>query len=159
MTKELINIDYTEKTYDTSKWESWTEEQFREWRGESEDDIGIQIMLMNNRDFYLKITGIYFNEATEDMFFEFDTQNKLDRNIYIQFGSWRIEETVYDLSHVKPLYLEKHSEMRGFERVVKRTYLESWDDVAFEVTIVDAETNLNIRELVFHIKRRYIQVF
>ncbi|RHW30951.1 hypothetical protein D1B33_18115 [Lysinibacillus yapensis] len=159
MAKEIINIEYPTKTYDTSKMDSWTEEQWREWRGESEDDIGIQILLMNDDEFYLKIMGIYYNEASEDMFFEFNTQNKLDRNINIQFGSWIIEDTVYNLSHVKPHYMEKHSELRGFQRYVKRTYLESWDDVAIEVNILDAETNINIRELEFHIKKRFIQVF
>jgi len=49
--------------------DSWTKEQWRESVGEEKDYVGIQILLLNDSDFYLKITDIYFNEATEDRFF------------------------------------------------------------------------------------------
>jgi hypothetical protein len=93
------------------------------------------------------------------MFFGFDTQNKLDRDINIQFGRWEIDDSINNLSHEKPQYMEKCSVVRGFQRFVKRTYLESWDMITIEISILDAETNLSIRELEFQIKKRFIQVF
>ncbi|MFJ7732161.1 hypothetical protein ACIQXF_09740 [Lysinibacillus sp. NPDC097231] len=110
---------------------------------------------MNDNDFYLKIMGIYFNEATEEMFFSFDTQNKLNRNINIQLGQWRIDDSIYNLSHEKPQYLEKFSVVRGFQKYVKRTYLEEWDKTTIEIKIFDAETNIIIRELEFQINKHY----
>lgn len=53
------------------------------WR--RKDHYSIQLLLMNDSDFSLKISLIYFVEVTEEMFFNFDTQNKIDRNINIQF--------------------------------------------------------------------------
>ncbi|MCG7336140.1 hypothetical protein MHZ95_12785 [Sporosarcina sp. ACRSM] len=159
MTKEVVHLDFTMKTFDTSKMDMWSEEQWKEWRGDSEEDIGIKILLMNDHTLYLKIMEIYYDEATGDMFFGFDAQNKLDRAIHIQFGSWKIDESTNDLSHIKPQHLEKHSVVRGFQRFVKRTYLESWDSITIEINILDAETNENIRELEFQINKRLIQVF
>ncbi|MDM5232523.1 hypothetical protein [Lysinibacillus pakistanensis] len=92
MTNEIINVVLPMKTYDTTKMDSWTKEQWQEWGGEEKDHVGIQILLLNDNDFYLKIMGIYFDEATEEMFFSFDTQNKLNRNINIQFGQWKIDD-------------------------------------------------------------------
>ncbi|WP_399631039.1 hypothetical protein [Sporosarcina sp. SG10008] len=78
MTKENINVDFTMNTFDTSKMDMWTKEQWKEWVGDPEDNIGIQLLLINDTKFYLKVMGIYYNEETGDMFFGFDTQNKLD---------------------------------------------------------------------------------
>ena len=159
MTKEIIDVDFTMNTFDTSKMDMWTKEQWKEWVGEPEDNIGIQILLINDNKFYLKVMGIYYNEETGNMFFGFDTQNKLDRDINIQFGRWEIDESINDLSREKPQYMERCSVVRGFQRFVKRTHLESWDTITIEISILDAETNLSIREFKFQIKKRLIQVF
>jgi hypothetical protein len=55
----------------------------------------MQLLLINDSNFYLKITGIYFDEATEETTFNFDTQNKIDRNINIQFDQWQIDDIIY----------------------------------------------------------------
>jgi len=159
MTKEYINVDFTMNTFDTSKMDMWTKEQWKEWGGDPEDNIEIQLLLINDTKFYLKVMGIYYNEETGDMFFGFDTQNKLDRDINIQFGRWEIDESINDLSREKPQYMERCSVVRGFQRFVKRTHLESWDTITIEISILDAETNLSIREFKFQIKKRLIQVF
>jgi len=159
MTKEIINVDYTMNTYDTSKMDMWTKEQWQEWVGEPEDHKGIQILVINDNEFYLKIMGIYYDEEPGNMFFAFDTQNKLNRDIHIQFGRWEIDDSIYDLSHEDPQYMEKCSVVRGFQRFIKRTYLQSWDITTIEISILDAETNLSIREIEFQIKKRFIQVF
>lgn len=158
MTKEIINVVLPMKTYDTTKMDSWTKEQWREFVGEEKDHIGIQLLL-NDDDFYLKIMGIYFNETSEEMFFSFDAQNKLGQNINLQFCKWTIDESIYNLSQEKPQYLEKFSGVRGFQKCVKRTYLEEWDNTTIEIKILDAETNLNIRELEFQINKQFTQVF
>ncbi|MCK1998635.1 hypothetical protein MPH47_15630 [Psychrobacillus psychrodurans] len=159
MAKEIIKVDFTQETYDTSKMDTWTKEQWKTWVGEPEDHRGIQIPLINDNNFYLKIMGIYYDEETGNMFFGFDTQNKLERDINIQFSRWEIDESIYNLSHENPQYMEKHSVVRGFQKFVKRTHLESWDTITIEISILDAETNLSIRELEFIIKKRFIQVF
>ncbi|MFJ7826668.1 hypothetical protein [Psychrobacillus sp. NPDC096623] len=159
MAKEIINVDFIMKTYDTSKMDLWTKEQWKEWVGEPEDHTGIQILLINDNKLYLKVMLISFNEETGNMIFDFDTQNKLDRDINIQFGRWEIDESINNLSHEKPQYMEKRSVVRSFQRFVKRTHLESWDTITIEISILDAETNLSIRELEFQIKKRFIQVF
>lgn len=158
MAKEIINVVLPIKTYDTTKTDTWTKEQWQEYIGEEKDHDGIQLLLMNDNDFYLKITLIYFNEATEEMFFNFDTQNKIDRNINIQFGQWQIDDSIYNLSSQKPLYLDRFSNVRSFQRCVKRSYLEEWDKTIIEITILDAETNIIIRELEFQIIKHYIQI-
>lgn len=160
MTKEIINVVLPMKTYDTTKMDSWTKEQWKEWgAGDEKDHVGIRILLMNDNEFYLKIMGIYFNEATDEMFFSFDAQNKLDRNINIYFGQWRIDDSIYNLSNEKPQYLEKYSVVRGFQKCVKRTYLEEWNKTTIVMKIFDAESNINIRELEFQINKHFTQVF
>ncbi len=37
MTKEIINVVLPMKTFDTTKMDSWTKEQWKEWRGDEED--------------------------------------------------------------------------------------------------------------------------
>jgi len=159
MTNEIINVVLPMKTYDTTKMDSWTKEQWQEWVGEEKDHVGIQILLMNDTHFYLKIMDIYFDEATEEMFFSFDTQNRLNRNINIQFGQWKIDDSIYNLSHEKPQYLEKFSVVRGFQKCVKHTYLKEWNKTTIEIKILDAETNINIRELEFQINKHITQAF
>lgn len=34
MTKENINVDFTMNTFDTSKMDMWTKEQWKEWVGD-----------------------------------------------------------------------------------------------------------------------------
>jgi len=114
---------------------------------------------MNDTHFYLKIMDIYFDEATEEMFFSFDTQNRLNRNINIQFGQWKIDDSIYNLSHENPQYLEKFSVVRGFQKCVKHTYLKEWNKTTIEIKILDAETNINIRELEFQINKHITQAF
>ncbi|MDN4606999.1 hypothetical protein [Sporosarcina highlanderae] len=159
MTKEIVNVEFIQKTYDTNKMDSWSKEQWKEWRGESDDNTGIKIPLINDNRFYLKIMGIYYNEETKEMFFGFDTQNKLDRAINIQFGEWKIDESTFNLSQEKPYYLKSCSEVRGFQKSVERTYLESWDFITIEINLLDAETNQLIREFEFRIEKRLVQVF
>lgn len=139
--------------------DSWTKEQWQEFVGDEKDHVGIQILLMNDNDFYLKITHFYFNEATEEMFFSFDIQNKFNRNINIQLGQWRIDDSIYDLSSEKPLYLDRFSSIESFQKSVKRSYLEEWDNTIIELKILDAETNTMIRELEFQIIKQYTQIF
>lgn len=104
MSKEIINVVLPMKTYDTSKMDSWTDEQWKVFVGEEEDHVGIQLLLMNNHEFYLKITGIYYNELTKEFCFSFDTQNKLDKNIKLQFVQWKFDDIIYNFSHEKPLH-------------------------------------------------------
>lgn len=159
MTKEIVTVEFTMKIYDTSKMDTWSKEHWKEWVGEPDCNTGIQIPLINDDGFYLKIMGIYYNEETKEMFFGFDAQNKLDRNINIQFYEWKIDESTFDLSYEEPHYLKKCSEVRGFQKSVERTYLESWDSIIIEINLLDSETNLIIREFEFQIKKRLVQVF
>lgn len=38
--------------------EQWTQEEWKEWVGEPEDHVGIQNVLFNDSDFYLKMTSM-----------------------------------------------------------------------------------------------------
>ena len=159
MTKEKINVVLPMRTYDTTKMDSWSKEQWREFIGEEKDHVGIQLLLINDNDLYLKIMGIYYNEVSEEMFFSFDVQNKLDRNIHLKFGQWTIDESIYNLSNEKWQYLERFSDVRGFQKCVKRTYLEEWDNTTIEIKIFNSETDIIIRDLEFHINKHYTQIF
>ncbi|WOV86986.1 hypothetical protein QWT69_14070 [Sporosarcina oncorhynchi] len=159
MTKEIVAVEFIMKTYDTSKMDMWSKEQWNEWVGEPDGNTGIQIPLINDNEFYLKVMGIYYNEETKEMFFGFDAQNKLDRNINIHYGDWKIDESTFNLSCEKPYHLKKCSEVRGYQKSVERTHLESWDSIIIEVNLLDAETNLLIREFEFQIEKRLVQVF
>ncbi|MCH7321348.1 hypothetical protein LZ480_05530 [Solibacillus sp. MA9] len=78
MTKEIIKVALPMKAFDTTKMDTWTQEQWQKFVGEEKDHVGIQLLLMNDNDFYLKIMGVTFNEVAEEMFFGFNTQNKFD---------------------------------------------------------------------------------
>lgn len=159
MSKEIINVVLAMKTFDTSKMDSWTDEQWQEFVGEEKDHEGIQLLLMNDSSFYLKITGIHFEEATEEMVFNLDTQNKMDKNRNIQFGHWQIDDSIYNLTAERPLYLDKFSGVRSFQKCVKCSYLDEWDKTIIEMKIIDAETNKIIRELEFRIIKHYTTIF
>lgn len=159
MAKETIQVVLPMKTYDTSKMDTWTQKQWQEFVGEEKDHTGIQLLLINDNNLYLKIMAIYFNETSEEMFFSFDVQNKLDRPIQLQFNEWTIDGIIYNLSHEKPQYLERFSEITGFQKCVKRTYLEEWNKTTIHINILDAETATLIRSLEFQINKQITQVF
>lgn len=159
MTKEEIHVVLPMKAFDTYKMDSWTPEQWKKFVGEETGPVSIQLLLLNDNEFYLKIMGVSFREVTEEMFFGFEAQNKFNRNITIQFGKWIIDDCIYNLSHEKPLFLEKSSGVRGFQKCVQRTYLEEWNRVIIEINILDAESNSIIRELEFQINKQYNQFF
>lgn len=159
MAKEIINVVLAMKTFDTSKMDSWTDEQWQEFVGEEKDHEGIQLLLINDNNFYLKITGIHFDEATEEIVFNIDTQNKMNKNIKIQFGHWQIDDSIYNLTAKKPLYLDNLSGVRSFQKCVKRSNLNEWDKTIIEMKIIDAEINIIIRDLEFQIIKHYTQIF
>lgn len=90
MTKEEIHVVLPMKAFDTYKMDSWTPEQWKKFVGEETGPVSIQLLLLNDNEFYLKIMGVSFREVTEEMFFGFEAQNKFNRNITIQFGKWII---------------------------------------------------------------------
>ena len=104
-------------------------------------------------------TGVHFNETTEEMVFSFDTKNKTGEKVYIQFGQWQIDESIYNLTADRPLYLDKVSGVRSFQKRVQRSYLKEWDKTIMEMKILDAESNTIIRELEFQINKQYTLLF
>lgn len=159
ISKDIINVVLVMKTFDTSKMDAWTDEQWQQFVGDGKDHEGIQLLLMDNSSFYLKIASIHFDEATEEMVFSIDAQNKMGKKIFIQFGQWHIDESIYNLTEERPLYLDGISGVRSFQKCVKRSYLDDWDKTLIEMKLLDAETNIIIRELEFQIVKQYTQIF
>ena len=159
MAKEIINVVLAMKTFDTSKMDSWSDEQWQEFVGEEEDHGGIQLLLINDNSFYLKITGIHFDEATEEIVINFNTQNKMNKNIKIQFGHWQIDDSIYNHIAKKPLYLDNFSGVRSFLKCVKRSNLNEWDKIIIEMKIIDAEINIIIRDLELQLIKHFTQIF
>ncbi|MEK5080270.1 hypothetical protein MKX73_15175 [Solibacillus sp. FSL W7-1436] len=159
ISKEVINVVLPMKTFDTSKMDTWTDEQWRQFVGDEKEYEGIQLLLMDDSNFYLKITGVHFNETTEEMVFSFDTKNKTGEKVYIQFGQWQIDESIYNLTADRPLYLDKVSGVRSFQKRVQRSYLKEWDKTIMEMKILDAESNIVTRELEFQMIKQYTLLF
>lgn len=150
MDKETIYIDFTEghKKFDTSKMNEWTNEEWKEWTAEPEDRVGIQKVLLNDSELYLKMTSLYYDEATDDMYVTFEAKNKVNRDYSIQFGKWKVDEIEFDLSNSTPTLLEKGSEITNFRKSVKNDFLKS--TINMEVSIIDDKEI--IRELEFILK-------
>jgi len=154
MGKETIYIDFTKgkKSFDTSKMEEWTPEEWEEWVGEPKDHVGIQKVLLNNSDFYLKMTSIYFDEdeAEKGMYVTFEAQNKKDRKFSIQFVRWIVDDNEFDLSNSLPEFLEENSEIIHFTKSVEYMFLNS--TINMEVNIIDVDNNTTFREFEFILK-------
>src|SRR5699024_1571059 len=57
--KEIIDVQMEMKTFDMSKSDTWTNEQWAIWRGDENmyDDVGIQLLLLDDEDLFIKIMG------------------------------------------------------------------------------------------------------
>lgn len=150
MDKETIFIDFTEghKKFDTSKMNEWTNEEWKEWTAEPEDRIGIHKVLLNDSELYLKMTSLYYDEATMDMYVTFEAKNKVNRDYSIQFGKWKVDEKEFDLSNSTPTLLENGSEIKIFRNSVNSGFLKS--TISMEVNIIDDKEI--IRKLEFILK-------
>lgn len=151
MNRETILFDFTEgkKVFDTSKMEQWTEEEWKEWVGEPEDHVGIQKILINDSNIYLKLTSVYYDEATNDMHVTFEAQSKIEKNVSIQFGKWKVDNQEFDLSNLAPECLGENSELLYFKRSVDYMFIES--ALSMEVDIID-KTNSKCSRYEFILK-------
>ena len=78
MDKETIFIDLTEgkRKLDTSQMDQWTKKEWDEWVGDDTMYVGIQAVLLNESDIYLKMTSTYINEETEEEYISFEAKSK-----------------------------------------------------------------------------------
>ncbi|MBD7983474.1 hypothetical protein H9649_02680 [Sporosarcina sp. Sa2YVA2] len=150
MAKEMIYIDFTKgyKQFDTSKMSEWTSEEWKEWTAEPDDNLGIHKVLFDDPEFYFKMTSLYYDEASNDMYVTFDAQNKTNRDYSIRFGKWKVDEQEFDLSNSTPTTLGNKSEIIHLKESVKSGFLKSM--ISMEVNIIDV--NRRARELVFILK-------
>lgn len=149
------------QTFDMSKSDTWTDEQWAIWRGDEYmyDDVGIKLLLLDDQDFFIKIMGISHNEITDAMNFNFDVVNKLNHPIALQFVEWKIEGKTFALSHEPFIIVDANSDVPRFRKNIIRSYKDEWQHTAITVNILHANTFVSIRTLQFNIQKVYIQIF
>lgn len=159
--KELIDVLMEMQTFDMSKSDTWTDEQWAIWRGDEHmyDDIGIKLLLLDDEDLFIKIMGITHNEMTDAMNFGFDVVNKLNNPIALQFVEWTIEGKVFDLSHEPFIIIDANSDVPRFRKSIIRSFEDGWQHTAITVNVLHATTFAPIRTLQFNIQKVYTQVF
>lgn len=159
--RELIDVQMEMQTFDMSKSDTWTDEQWAIWRGDEYmyDEVGIKLLLLDDQDFFIKIMGISHNEITDAMNFNFDVVNKLNHPIALQFVEWKIEGKTFDLSHEPFIIVDANSDVPRFRKNIMRSYKDEWQHTAITVNILHANTFVSIRTLQFNIQKVYIQIF
>lgn len=158
--KESIDVQMEMKTFDMSKSDTWTDEQWAIWRDDENmyDDVGIKLLLLDDKNLFIKIMGISHNDMTDVMNFNFDVVNKLNHPIALQFVEWTIEGKTFDLSH-EPFIIVNANSVPRFQKNIIRSYKDEWQHTAITVNVLHANTFESIRTLQFNIQQVYIQVF
>lgn len=158
---ELIDVPMEIQTFDMSKSDSWTEEQWAIWRGDDYmyDDVGIKLLLLDDQDFFIKIMGISHNEITDAMYFNFDVFNKRSHPIALQFVEWSIEGETFDLSHEPFIIIDANSDIPRFRKNIIRSYKDEWQQTAITVNIVHDITFAPIKTIQFNIQQVFTQLF
>lgn len=152
MDKETIFIDLTEgkRKLDTSQMDKWTEKEWDEWVGDDTKYVGIQAVLLNESDIYLKMTSTYTNEETNEKHVSFEAKSKRKRNYSIQFNKLKDGELEFDISHSNPESLGEDSGMVYFEKTAKNMDLTG--RLTIDITVFDDLNKTNGRKLEFIIK-------
>ncbi|WP_342572965.1 S41 family peptidase [Solibacillus sp. FSL K6-1781] len=159
--KEIIDVEMEMQTFDMSKSDTWTNEQWAIWRGDEYmyDDVGIKLLLLDDQDLFMKIMGISHNEITEAMNFNFDVVNKMRQPIALQFVEWTIEGKTFDLSHEPFIIINANSDVPRFRKNIIRSYKDDWQHTAITVNLLHAITFKPIRTLQFSIQKVFTQLF
>lgn len=159
--KEIIDVQMEMQTFDMSKSDTWTDEQWAIWRGDEYmyDDVGIKLLLLDDQDLFMKIMGISHNEITDAMNFSFDVVNKMSQPIALQFVEWTIEGKTFDLSHEPFIIINANSDVPRFRKNIIRSYKDDWQHTAITVNLLHAITFKPIRTLQFSIQKVFTQLF
>ncbi len=141
MEREKIFIDMTngKKKLDTSKMDEWTPEEVKEFFPDESEYTGIQVDLIQHKDFYLKVTLVYIHETEKNTYIEFEAQNRLQNDIRIHFGKWWMDNQEFDLSQRTPTLVPTKLETIAFSESVHFMFMES--GFAMEVDILDATSH------------------
>ncbi len=159
--KESIDVPLEMKTFDMSKSDTWTDEQWAIWRGDEHmyDDVGIKLLLLDDEDLFIKIMGIMHNDMTNAMYFNFDVVNKLNHSIALQFVSWSVENTTTNLLNTPSIICPENSAIPRFKKCITWPHLDEWKNSVITVNILHATSFAPIRTLQFNIQKVYTQVF
>lgn len=159
--KESIDVEMEMQTFDMSKSDTWTNEQWSIWRGDENmyDDVGIKLLLLDDDDLFIKIMGISHNEMTDAMNFNFDVFNKLNHPIALQFVEWTIEGKTFNLSHEPFIIIDANSDVPRFSKHIIRSDKDEWQHSTITVNVLHALTFAPLRTLQFNIQKVYTLVF
>lgn len=159
--KESIDVHMEMQTFDMSKSDDWTDEQWAIWRGDEYmyDDVGIKLLLLDDQELFIKIMGISHDEITDAMYFNFDVVNKRSYAIALQFVEWSIEGETFNLSHEPFIIIDANSDVPRFRRNIIRSYKDEWQQTAITVNVVHAITFAPIRTIQFNIQQVITQLF
>ena len=158
---ESIDVPMEMKTFDMRKSDTWTDEQWAIWRGDDHmyDDVGIQLLLLDDEDLFIKVMGIIHNDMTDAMYFNFDVVNKLNHPIALQFVSWSVENTNINLLNTPSIICPENSAIPRFRKCITWPHMEEWKHSVITVNVLHAITFAPIRTLQFNIQKVYTQVF
>lgn len=143
MEREKIFIDMTngKKKLDTSKMDEWTSEELQEFFPDESEYTGIQVDLIQHKNFYLKVTLVYIHETEKNTYIEFEAQNRLQNDTLIRFGKWWMDNQEFDLSQRTPTLIPTKLEAIAFSESVHFMFMES--GFAMEIDLLDADS-LNV---------------
>ncbi|GKV57719.1 hypothetical protein NCCP2222_36660 [Sporosarcina sp. NCCP-2222] len=123
------------------------------------DDVGVQLLLLDDEELFVKIMGISQNEITTAMTFNFDVLNKLHHPIALQFVEWTIEGNTFDISHEPFIIVDANSDVPRFGKKIKCSLDAKWNDSSFTVNVLHGITFAPIRTLEFNIQTVYKLLF
>ncbi|MFC4411604.1 hypothetical protein ACFOZY_14345 [Chungangia koreensis] len=150
--KQVIDIDTTpgKRKFDMERMNEWTKEEWEAWVGTPEDHQGIQIDLLDEHDFYIRISGIGLHEPTRETIVWFDVENRKDTDIQVRFKWIQTDQIKMNVEYAPPVILEAGSTVKDVEVRVPDENLGNWIHGEFQV--FENETNHCIRDIVFNIK-------
>lgn len=141
MQREKILIDQTvgKKKLDTMKMDEWTAEDWEEFFPPEGPPAKMQFDLVQHIDLSLKIDQIYCLEVEDNMYIEFEVQNKMKNNICIRFGKWWMDDKEFDLSEHPPILIPTPFKSFFFTEHVHYMFFKH--TIAMEIDILDANSH------------------
>ena len=159
MTTEIVHVTMPVKTYDMSKSDSWTQEQWDEWHGDHYHIDEWSLLLLDTKELRIAIRSIYHNERTKYMYFRFEVQNKSEHDLSIQLLRWDMDGIARTLADELPILLRKQTLDFRFDKGIAFPIMGEWKQATLLFNVTNAGTNEHIRTLNIILTKKYTQMF
>lgn len=159
MTTETVHVTMPEKTYDMSKSDSWTQEQWDEWHGDHYHIDEWSLQILDSAEIHLAIRSIYYYEHTEYMYFQFKAQNKLAYDLSFELLQWDLDGIARTLVDQAPILLRKQTLDYRFDKGIAFPFMGNWEQATLQIKLTNDETNEHIRTFNIIITKKYTPMF